>query len=45
MRMGYSAYPHSLSSKAIRELDYQLSPVQDCIDDALNWYRGNGYDI
>lgn len=33
------------SSKAIAELDYVVSPIEDGIRDALGWYRANGYDI
>lgn len=30
-------------SKAIRELDYPRSPVENAIRDALTWFRRNGY--
>ncbi len=30
-------------SKAIRELDYPRSPVEQAIRDALQWFRANGY--
>lgn len=33
------------SSKAIAELGYMVSPIEDGISDALAWYRENGYDI
>ncbi len=31
------------SSKAIKELDYKLRPVQQMIDEAYDWYKENGY--
>lgn len=31
------------SSKAIKELDYLVPPVEDGIRDALQWYRSNGF--
>lgn len=31
------------SSKAVKDLDYKLVPVQTMIDDAYNWYKENGY--
>jgi dihydroflavonol-4-reductase len=31
------------SSKAIKELNYKLVPVQKMIDDAYNWYEENGF--
>ncbi len=36
---------YALSSKAIHELDYHVPSVNDCINDALQWYREQGYDI
>jgi nucleoside-diphosphate-sugar epimerase len=33
------------SSKAIKELDYLVPPVEDGIRDALQWYRSNGFKI
>jgi dihydroflavonol-4-reductase len=31
------------SSKAIKELDYKLVPVQQMINDAYIWYKENGF--
>ena len=31
------------SSKAIKELDYNVIPVTKLIDDAYDWYKENGY--
>ncbi len=31
------------SSKAIKELDYQITPTTKSIDDAYDWYKENGY--
>lgn len=36
---------YASSAKAIRELDYQVPDIEQCIDDALSWYRQQGYDI
>ena len=33
------------SRKAVRELDYQIPSLQRCIEDALDWYRSNGFEI
>lgn len=33
------------SSKAIKELDYVVPPVEDGIRDALQWYQDNGYEL
>lgn len=42
----YMSLPqYAISGKAIRELGYVVPPVEDCIADALAWYRANGYDI
>lgn len=35
----------TLSDKAERELGYRVPPIEKCIQDALAWYRANGYDI
>lgn len=34
-----------LSYKAMRVLDYKVPEIEECIDDALTWYRNNGFDI
>lgn len=34
-----------LSYKAMRVLDYKVPDLEVCIDDALVWYRSNGFDI
>lgn len=34
---------HYDCAKAIRELDYPRSPVEQAIRDALGWFRANGY--
>lgn len=31
------------SSKAIKELDYQITPTSKSVDDAYDWYKENGY--
>jgi dihydroflavonol-4-reductase len=31
------------SSKAIKTLGYKITPVSQCIDEAYNWYKENGY--
>ena len=36
---------YASSAKAIRELDYQVPDIEQCIDDALSWYRQQGYNI
>ncbi len=42
----YMACPqYALSDKAIRKLDYYVPNVESCIEDALTWYRKNGYEI
>lgn len=33
------------SDKAILELGYRVPPVEDCLADALLWYRKNGFQI
>ncbi|MGP9492263.1 hypothetical protein [Psychrobacter sp. AOP7-B1-24] len=40
-----SSSQHAISAKAIRELDYVVPPIETCIQDALDWYRDNGYNI
>ena len=34
-----------LSYKAMRVLDYEIPELDECIDDALLWYRENGFEI
>lgn len=42
----YMSLPQAAdSSKAIRELGYTVPPVEQCIADALTWYRAQGYEI
>lgn len=36
---------YASSAKAIQELDYQVPDIETCIDDALGWYRQQGYRI
>ena len=36
---------YALSDKAQQELDYQVPSVEECIADALTWYRANGFHI
>jgi len=36
---------YALSYKAAKVLDYKVPSIESCIDDALNWYRANGFDI
>lgn len=36
---------YAVSAKAIRELDYEVPDLERCIEDALSWYRANGYDL
>lgn len=36
---------YAISAKAMRDLDYQVPSLGDCIQDALNWYRQQGYNI
>lgn len=31
------------SSKAIKELGYQITPTTQCVDDAYDWYKENGF--
>jgi nucleoside-diphosphate-sugar epimerase len=31
------------SSKAMRELDYDPTPVRAALERAITWYRENGY--
>jgi len=40
-----SAPQYAISGKAISELGYSVPSVESCIDDALTWYRSEGYDI
>lgn len=40
-----ASHQFAISGKAINELDYQVPDVETCIQDALSWYRQNGYDI
>lgn len=36
---------YAVSGKAIDELGYHVPPIETCIQDALTWYRDNGYVI
>jgi len=36
---------HAISGKAIRELGYQVPTLETCMQDALAWYRENGFNI
>ena len=36
---------YALSYKAQYELDYHVPSVEECIEDALTWYRANGFDV
>lgn len=36
---------YAISAKAIRELDYRVPSFNKCVEDALVWYRENGYVI
>ena len=36
---------YALSNKAKHELDYQVPRIEKCIEDALSWYRANGFHI
>jgi len=38
-----SAHTYYDSSKAVRELDYKIVPLQEMIDDAYDWYKENGF--
>jgi len=40
-----SSPQYAISGKAIRELGYQVPSVETCIQDAVAWYRQNGYKI
>ena len=40
-----SVYQYADSSKAARELDYHVPKLEDCIDDAVSWYRANGFNL
>jgi len=40
-----SSRQYAISGKAIRELDYKVPSLKECIDDTLMWYRENGYEI
>jgi dihydroflavonol-4-reductase len=40
-----SSPQYAISGKAINQLDYHVPRIEDCIEDALTWYRQNGYDI
>ena len=40
-----SAPQYAISGKAINELGYKVPSVETCIDDALIWYRTEGYKI
>jgi len=40
-----SAPQYAISGKAINELGYKVPSVESCIEDALTWYRGEGYKI
>jgi dihydroflavonol-4-reductase len=36
---------YAVSYKAQHELDYQVPSVEECIEDALAWYRANGFHV
>jgi len=36
---------YASSAKAIKELDYKVPSAEECIQDALAWYRSEGYQI
>lgn len=38
-----TVYPYYDSSKAVRELDFKILPLDQMIDDAYDWYRDNGF--
>lgn len=38
-----TCYPYYDSSKAVRELDFRILPLQTIIDDAYDWYKSNGF--
>lgn len=38
-----TVYPYYDSAKAMRELDFQIVPLAQIIDDAYDWYRDNGF--
>lgn len=40
-----SCHQYGVSTKAINELNYQVPEVESCINDALAWYRDQGYKI
>lgn len=40
-----SSPQYAISGKAINELDYSVPSFEICIEDALTWYRANGFFI
>lgn len=42
----YMSRPQRLTSaRAITELDYRVPAIESCIEDAVRWYRDNGYAL
>ena len=40
-----TCHQYALSSKAVKDLGYHIPDIDTCIEDALVWYRNNGYDL
>ena len=40
-----TCHQYASSNRAVKELGYHIPDIDTCIEDALTWYRDNGYDI